>query len=130
MNERQSREHGQQGGDLFCDLSNLDDPKRKRRALLAQWLQVGTVDIDELPDGYRLHLDPVSLVAQNAEGFVALERLCCPFLRISLHRNPGDGGVVIEVGGSHEHKLSTGARSAAPQAALTWTWRLVVTRNA
>ena len=110
MSERDNRRGGRGEGGLFCNLWALDGAKRKRRALLAEWVQVGTVDIDELPDGYRLYLDPVSLAAQNAEEFMALERLCCPFLRINLHRNPEDGGVVLEVGGGREIKAFVAAQ--------------------
>jgi hypothetical protein len=56
----------------------------KRRSLLDQLLQVGTVDIIELPDGYAFHIDPVSVIAQHLEEFAALERLCCPFLTIAV----------------------------------------------
>ena len=61
---------------LFCDLSALDVAQRKRRGLLDELLQVGTVDIVELPDGYAFHVDPVSVIAQHLEEFAALERLC------------------------------------------------------
>ena len=40
-----------EGVRLCRDLSALDVAQRKRRVLLDQLLQVGTVDIVELPDG-------------------------------------------------------------------------------
>ena len=40
---------------LSCNLAALDEAQRKRRALLAEWLQVGTVDISDVPDGYEFH---------------------------------------------------------------------------
>ena len=67
---------------LACNLEALDKQQRKRRDLLLQWLQVGTVDIVDLPDGYAFHLDRVSLAAGHIAEFVALERRCCPFLRL------------------------------------------------
>ena len=69
---------------LFCNLSALDLAQRKRRLLLDQLLQVGTVDIVELPDGYAFHLDPLSTIAQHLEEFATLERLCCPFLTVAV----------------------------------------------
>lgn len=69
---------------LFCNLSALDVAQRKRRSLLDQLLQLGTVDIVELPDGYAFHVDRASVIAQPLEEFAALERVCCPFLTIAV----------------------------------------------
>ena len=87
------------GGAFFCNVSALDEAQRRRRALLAEWFQVGTVDVHELSDGYAFHLDEVSLAAQHVDEFVALERLCCPFLRLKVRRGPGHSGPVLEIGG-------------------------------
>jgi hypothetical protein len=84
---------------LFCDLSALDVSQRKRRSLLEQLLQAGTVDIVELPDGYAFHVDPVSAVAQHLEEFAALERLCCPFMTIAVRPATVDTQPVLEIGG-------------------------------
>ena len=112
MKERDSRQGARDRCEdgLFCDLSALDEAQRRRRALLGQWLQVGTVDIKELPDGYEFHLDPVSLAAQHAEEFIALEQLCCPFLRIELRPGMGRRRVVLEVGGGQEIKAFVAAQ--------------------
>jgi len=107
MKERQNRESGGRGEPLFCDLSALDDTQRKRRALLAEWLQVGTVEIDELPEGYAFHLDPVSLVAQHVDEFMALEKLCCPFVRLEVRKA---GAVVVEIGGGTQIKTFVAAQ--------------------
>jgi len=86
-------------GPFFCNPSALDETQRRRRALLAEWLQVGTVDVQELWDGYALHLDEVSLAAEHVDEFVALEQRCCPFLRLNVRRCPGHSGPVLEIGG-------------------------------
>jgi hypothetical protein len=83
----------------FCDLAALDVVQRKRRSLLAQLLQVGTVDIVELPDGYTFHVDPVSIIAQHLEEFAALERLCCPFLTVAVPAATEGVQSVLEIGG-------------------------------
>jgi len=102
MSGRDNRENSQREEGLFCNLSALDEAQRTRRALLDVWLQVGTVAISELPDGYEFHLDPVSLAAQHVEELIALEKQCCPFLRIDLRRDPAHHGVVVlEVRGGH-----------------------------
>ena len=84
---------------LFCDVSSLDGVQRKRRLLLDQLLQVGTVDIVELPDGYALYVDPVSIIAQHLDEFATLERLCCPFLTIGVRAAPAGGQPVLEISG-------------------------------
>ena len=89
---------------LSCNLGALDEVERKRRDLLGKWLQVGTVDIVDLPDGYAFHLDRVSLAAEHLDEFVALERRCCPFLRFVVRPGRGNNGPVLEVGGGNEIK--------------------------
>ena len=89
---------------LFCDLSALDVAQRKRRSLLEQLLQVGTIDIVELSDGYAFYLDPVSMIAQHLEEFAALERLCCPFLIIAVAGSMLGAQPVLEIGGGNAVK--------------------------
>ena len=89
---------------LFCDLSALDVAQRKRQSLLDQLLQVGTVDIVELSDGYAFYVDPVSIIAQHLEEFAALERLCCPFLIIAVRASTVGAEPVLEIGGGNAVK--------------------------
>ena len=84
---------------LFCNLSALDVPQRKRRSLLDQLLQVGAVDIVELPDGYVFHVDPASVIAQHLEEFATLERVCCPFLTIAVGAGSEGAPAVLSIGG-------------------------------
>ena len=86
---------------LVCDLSALSHAQRKRRDLLEQLLQVGTVDIVELVGGYAFRVDPVSIIAQHLEEFAALERLCCPFMTwLDEEGTPTQGGKGSGAGGS------------------------------
>ena len=89
---------------LSCNLAALDAAQRKRRALLVEWLQVGTVDISGVPGGYAFHLDPVSRAAQHIDEFVALERICCPFLKLNVRSGFGESGPVLEIGGGEQIK--------------------------
>ena len=99
MTERDTVTDCGKGVQLLCDLSALDVAQRNRRSLLDQLLQVGTVDIVELSDGYAFHVDPASIIAQHLEEFAALERLCCPFLIISLGAVIVGARPVLEIGG-------------------------------
>ena len=82
MTEHELEMDSGEGVPPCCDLSALDVTQRKRRSLLVQLLQVGTVDIIELPDGYAFHMAPLSIIAKHLEEFAVFERLCCPFLTI------------------------------------------------
>ncbi|MGI8785890.1 MAG: hypothetical protein ACR2L2_19825 [Acidobacteriota bacterium] len=82
-----------------CDLSALDEAQRKRRALLDEWLQVGTCEIIERPDGYAFWLHPDCLIAQHVDEFIALEQLCCPFVRFRVLTDTEHEGPVLEIGG-------------------------------
>ena len=78
--------------------------------MLDQLLQVGTVDIVELLDGYAFHVDPVSIVAQHLEEFAALERLCCPFMTIVVRAGTVGAQLVLRnsniLNGSSSHTSS------------------------
>lgn len=72
--------------------------------LLDQLLQVGTVDVVELPDGYAFQVDPVSIIAQHLEEFAAFERLCCPFMTIAVRTGTLGVQPVLEMGGGEAVK--------------------------
>ena len=91
---------GVRGMSHRCDVTRLSDAERSRRALLGEWLQVGTTEIIELLDGYALWLDPSCNIAQHVEEFIALEQRCCPFLRFSVQMHPEHDGPVLEIGGT------------------------------
>jgi hypothetical protein len=72
MTERHIETDCREGVGLLCDHSALAVAQRKRRLLLDQLLQVGRVDIVELPDGYAFHVDPVSIIAPTLGGIRGL----------------------------------------------------------
>jgi len=100
MTEHEIKTESGEGARLFCDLSALDVAERERRSLLGRLLQVGTLDVVELPDGFAFHVDPVSMIAQHLEEFAALERRCCPFLTVAVRAATGDVPPVMEIGGN------------------------------
>ena len=114
MTQRGNSKDASDWNPLACELSALDEIQRKRRALLLEWLQVGTVDVKELSDGYAFYLDHVSLAAQHVDEFIALEQLCCPFLRFNVRRNPGATGPVLEVAGGENVKEFVASQFGIP----------------
>jgi hypothetical protein len=94
-------DHGESRGcgGFACDLTALDPSQRERRALLAAWVLEGAMGVVEQPDGYDVHLEPRSRAAEHVEELVALERLCCPFLRLSVAETADHRGKVLEIRG-------------------------------
>lgn len=62
----------------------MDTEQRERHRVVAQHLRGAIQEVRELPDGhaFRFHVEP-STVLMAAE-FMTLERLCCPFLTLTL----------------------------------------------
>ena len=89
---------------LRCDLQALDDSQRKRRDLLHEWLQVGTCEIVEHPNGYEFWLDPRCHISQSVDEFIALEGSCCPFVKFGVQGNPDHEGPVLVMSGDEAVK--------------------------
>lgn len=85
---------------IVCDLSVLTDRERLRVEGIARARFAEVDALRELPDGYRIGFGEASpqLIADLAE-FVALDRLCCPFLRHALVSEPGDTRIWLELTG-------------------------------
>ena len=101
-------------GGFACDLSALDAAQRERRALLNEWLVAGAMGVSERPDGYDVHLEPGSPGAEHVEEFVALESLCCPFLRLRVAESPDHRGKVLEIRGEAGVKAFVAAELGIP----------------
>ena len=86
-------------GRYACDLSALDAAQRARRAQLNEWLVAGAMGVTEQPDGYHVHLDPRSGGAEHLEEFISLEKLCCPFLDLSVAESPQHRGKILRIRG-------------------------------
>lgn len=69
---------------FLCDLNALDAEQKRRYPEVLEQLQTSVQEVQELADGYAYQLvanvDTLSLI----EEFIALERLCCPFLEFTL----------------------------------------------
>lgn len=85
---------------IMCDLSLLTDEQRHRVEELARRRFPQADEVHELTDGYALAYADASpeLLADLAE-FIALDRLCCAFLRHALVADAGPGRVRLELTG-------------------------------
>ena len=83
---------------FFCDLAAMNAEQRARYRHVTQQMRATTPVIEELSDGYalRFNVDP-SLCLIVAE-FMTLERLCCPFLDLTLE--------LVREGGPMQLKLT------------------------
>jgi hypothetical protein len=52
-----------------------------------------------LPEGLRLAFTPTPEIPMAIARVIEAERHCCRFLRFQLSIEPGDGPIVLEVGG-------------------------------
>jgi hypothetical protein len=90
---------------IACDLTALPDGGRERVAALSGKLFAMVRHVRDLPDGYALGFEDASaeLFSELAD-FIALDRLCCSFLRHGLVSEPGRGTVWLELRGQQGAK--------------------------
>ena len=74
---------------LACDLAALPPGGKERLVALSEDLFGRAQEARSLPDGFELGYQQASAgtIAQLAE-FIALDRLCCPFIRHGLFVEP------------------------------------------
>ena len=69
---------------LVCDLNVLNSVQRRQHQEVLEQLQMSVDEVQELPDGYAYRYIAKAETLLLIEEFIALERLCCPFLNITL----------------------------------------------
>jgi hypothetical protein len=77
---------------LACNLGAMTPEQRERHRALGSSLRGIVREVREQPDGFEFDLPPEAW--STAAEFVALERLCCPFVRFHLAMAE-DGGPVL-----------------------------------
>jgi hypothetical protein len=89
---------------IVCRLDALDPPARARREALWSDLRAQALEIREDEDGFsfRFHTDAHAI--SKLVEFMALERLCCPFLRFEIAVHPDGGPTWLRVGESAQIK--------------------------
>lgn len=90
---------------LECDLTALPEGGRERLTALGHKLFPMAREVRELSNGYALGYDDASpeLFSDLAE-FIALDSICCAFLRHGLVSDPGRGTVWLEFTGGQGAK--------------------------
>lgn len=73
---------------IACNMSVFNPKAMVRYAAVAQRLKASGLHNQELPDGWRLSFVLVSTTLVTLAEFIALERLCCPFIEFTLRLDP------------------------------------------
>jgi hypothetical protein len=99
---------------LVCDPAAISPERRERWAAVTAELYRLVEEVRELPDGFALRLPTRGEVLALAAEEMNFERLCCPFLRISLEVEPNHGPLWLRMtGGDGVHDfLSTALKSS------------------
>jgi len=84
---------------LSCDLFVLSDRDRVRREDLVSALGHSLRELYELENGYGMVFEPSASTLAELVEFIALERLCCPFLNFELRVAEENGPVRLEMTG-------------------------------
>jgi hypothetical protein len=69
---------------LACNLQAINVERRPRYYELAQRLRSALRDRTELADGYRYRIEADAITLPDLAEWIAMERLCCPFLSFHL----------------------------------------------
>ena len=82
---------------LACDMTAIPSAEREHHRRATRRVVTSATVIQETQDGFAFQLSSDDY--QAAAEFVALERLCCPFLQFALEVTPGMGPVWLRVDG-------------------------------
>ncbi len=69
---------------LACNLKAISAVQRPRYDDLVRLVRVAMRALRELPDGYSYSLDSAKITEQEVFEWIAMERLCCPFINVQL----------------------------------------------
>jgi hypothetical protein len=69
---------------IACDMTALDAAQRERQQVLMKNFHASIQETEEMDDGYAFRLEADEAAILAAAEFIAIERLCCPFLTFEL----------------------------------------------
>ncbi|NND83143.1 MAG: hypothetical protein HKN50_12010 [Gammaproteobacteria bacterium] len=85
-------------GAYFCNLDTLTAAQRAQHHMLASQLRPLVREFVEIPEGYVVHFQAGKNIGDDIESFLALERLCCPFMQLVLQGEVNNGLEVLLTG--------------------------------
>jgi hypothetical protein len=69
---------------LACDLNAISPDARPRHSALTTQLRAAMRNRADLLGGYKFKIDSEAITLPEIAEWIALERLCCPFLTFQL----------------------------------------------
>jgi len=84
---------------IACDMSALSPEQREMHLTTSYELFSKVQTIQELSSGYEFRLAPEPSSIVKAAEFIALEKLCCPFLNFAIEVKAEDGPVGLRLTG-------------------------------
>ena len=82
---------------VSSDLSVLSETQRRRHSELTSFMLNEHSNVEELEDGYRIEFPNSAHAFSMISEWVVLERLCCPFLSISLETGQDSNPILVTI---------------------------------
>lgn len=89
---------------IACNLNAFDAAQRVRHRELLGRVVGERLELRELPNGYAFAFPSDTDTAMTLTEYITLERLCCPFLTLSLVFEANLGSLWLEVTGAEDAK--------------------------
>lgn len=89
---------------LACDLTAIEDEQLEKHKKNGKSVFNSVKEFRELSDGYAFRLPADTDTIKHAGGFIARERLCCPFFNFSLEVTHDHGPVWLKITGDEQIK--------------------------
>lgn len=84
---------------IACDMSVLSPAQREKHLATSRELFARVRAIEEVADGYEFRFDDEANVIEKVAEFVAIEKLCCPFLNFAITVEAEGGPVALRLTG-------------------------------
>ena len=115
------REMSPEASPFACNMNALAPSERNAHLATIQDVFGAVEEIRELSDGYSFRLANETAMLMKLAGFIAKERLCCPFFGFSLHLEPEGGALWLSLTGREGVKPFIQAEIGhALHAAVAW----------
>jgi hypothetical protein len=82
-----------------CDMTAFTPAERKEHIAAIEQVFGAVEEVQEVSDGYAFRLPNETTMILKLAGFIAKERLCCPFFGFSLELEPDGGALWLSLTG-------------------------------
>lgn len=89
---------------LACDLTAIKKDELELHKENGESVFRSVLEVRELSVGYAFRIPAETAIVERAGGFIARERLCCPFFSFTLEVTPERGPVWLKITGNERVK--------------------------